>query len=127
MSTARPLCIVCGKPIAKRVTSYWFREARPAFTLHGRDYPAKAPGDREGESMITLYVDKLPTTKEEAARHVNGQPISFGKGVGGTIANVNTWDGETYADPYFHSQTCAARQGYASAQHGHRYTWKEAE
>jgi hypothetical protein len=120
----RPRCIVCGKPIAKRFGALWFQrstDGSPASPFASATTP-KPDGTRINQ---TLYLDHPPTTKDEAARYVN-QPIQRIIGMhNGYISGVTTWDGESYIDRFFCRDKCAVRQGYASAHHGDRFTWKD--
>lgn len=125
--TTRPKCIVCGRALAKRADTLYFREPqpyRPAVPYAwGGDFPAqeaKPDGFREGNA---LYLDDRPRTRTEAQRHVNGQIISSRR-QGDFLYSVNYWDGESYTDKFFCTNHCAERQGYASAHHGDRFTWK---
>lgn len=108
-----PKCIVCGRPIKKRFCNLWFMPA----TANGR-----ANGERDGSSV---YLDTLPPTKEAAQRYINQEIVkvtmSGNMGNGGVLA-IKYWEGD-YEDKFFCTGTCARKQGYASANHGHRYTW----
>lgn len=133
--TDKKTCIVCGKPIAKRTITFYLRESveeRPATyrTVAGReilDLPAvtaKPHGTVEGEGFSrTVYLDRLPTDQEECARLTNHEIVSIRRDHQGNIWQFGAWDGN-YVDEFFHSQACAAKQGYASAQHGARFVWK---
>jgi hypothetical protein len=123
-----PRCIVCGRPIAKRTATLYFREPKayqPAKpTSWGDEWPAqeaKPDGLREGNH---LYLQHRPRTRAEAQRYVNGQIVSS-KRRAEFVTSVNYWDGESYADKYFCTNNCAMRQGYASAAHGARYVWRD--
>lgn len=120
-------CIVCGRRIAKRTERFYFREPRsyraPVERSYGGWYAAqeeKPDGFREGD---TIYLANRPKTKDEAQRYVNGKIISLSRN-GDEISHVNHWDGESYVSKYFCTNTCAIDQGYASAHHGARFTWK---
>lgn len=121
------ICIVCGRRIARRTETLYFRapqEYQPAKPRSwGGEYPAqeaKPDGLREGNS---LYLTDRPRTRVEAQRYVNGEIVSS-KRRGEFLYSVNYWDGESYADKYFCTNHCAMRQGYASAAHGDRFRWK---
>jgi hypothetical protein len=129
----KKLCIVCGKPIAKRVTDYTFSlpraavPARPGPFGHPRGIEARPAGSRDVSphgGMVTLYLDDLPKTRDDVQRLVNGEILSTRRD-GLRIVGAGVWDGESYRSQYFHADRCAAAQGVASAQHGHRYTWSK--
>ncbi|WP_066725267.1 hypothetical protein [Sphingomonas pituitosa] len=126
-STAKRLCIVCGRPIAKRTSDFFFREPvayqPPKPHSWGGDHnaiEAKPDGWREGNS---IYLHQRPRSREEAQRYVNGEIISVRRD-GEVLSRVSYWDGESWQDRFFCTNRCAMDQGYASAQHGHRYLWK---
>lgn len=110
--SGRPNCIVCGRPIRKRMETLWFSPA----TSNGRQN-----GDR-GDTSVYLDEELHPRTKEEAARYTNHEitRVTFHNG---RVSSITWWTGE-YDDPFFDTGACAKKQGYASAQHGHRYTWR---
>lgn len=127
-------CIVCGKPVTKRTTTYFHREpeeARPAKELGawGGAIPAreaKPEGHVEGSSALRyFYTSTPPRTVEDCRRWTNHAVVSVRRRKNGDIYRFGTWDGESYASPYFHSDGCARDQGYASAQHGARFTWRK--
>lgn len=109
----RPLCIVCGRPIAKRIVYNSLRSQEQA--------------DRNIGGSNWRTVDTLPRTEEELARLTNAPQITkiYRHGRDGEITAFNTWDGESYKDKYFCSGTCATKQGYASARHGERFVFKK--
>jgi hypothetical protein len=112
-----PRCIVCGRRIAKNTRSLRFE----------RPWGTHVEGERavlHGGYMVTVYLAERPRTRAEAQRYTNEPIISSKRGVDGTLSEVRTWDGESYRDPYFCTNRCAQQQGYAAAQHGHRFTWK---
>lgn len=123
-------CIVCGKLIAKRTHQFVFRQPREA--LVGKsigfgipDMEAIPDGTfNRGHSYSEIFLTECPTTVEELARWTNHTVIRFSRDSRGAINRFSTWDGESYKDPWFHSETCAAMQGRASAHSGDRYTWK---
>lgn len=125
--TDRPKCIVCGRALPKRTDTLYFREPQPYRPAErrqwGGDFPAqeeKPDGFREGNS---LYLEHRPRTRTDAQRYVNGQIVSS-KRHADFLHSVNYWDGESYADEFFCTNNCAQKQGYASAHHGARFTWK---
>lgn len=119
-------CIVCDKAITKRLTYMWFREPRPAFKSPFSTHPEKPDGHREGGSIVTIYLNDRPRTKEQAQRHGNTEVIRIKRDQDGYVTEATFWDGESYRDKYFCSDNCARLQGYASAQHGNRYTWRKS-
>lgn len=114
-----PSCIVCGRKIRKLTRSVRFE----------RPWGTHAEGERavlHGGYMVTLYMAERPRSRAEAQRYSNEAIISSKRGTDGTLSEVGTWDGESYQDRYFCTNNCAQKQGYAAAQHGHRFTWKAA-
>lgn len=110
---SNPKCIVCGKPIAKRM----IRKSFISATLNRRqNYEQEGP-------VIYLDEEFRPKTIEEAARFTNHTILRVGM-MADYIFDITWWEGG-YEDEFFHSQRCAAKQGYASAQHGARFTWSE--
>lgn len=123
-------CIVCGRPIAKRTSTIYFREPVAYRPPEPRSWggfhdaiEAKPDGHREGEY---IYLAQPPETRAEAQRYVNGEIISVQRD-GDVLRQANYWDGESWADPFFCTNACAMKQGYASAQSGDRYKWKARE
>ena len=110
-----PRCIVCGKPIKKKMASLSFYPA----TLNGRENGTRSDSGR------AIYLDDefRPRNKAEAQKYTNYEIRSVSYGSGERIFSISWWEGE-YEDEFFHSQQCAARQGYAAARAGHRWTWK---
>jgi hypothetical protein len=112
-----PRCIVCGRPIAKLTKTIWFKAP-------WGDHPEGSRDDRNS-FLVTIYMTNRPRDRNEAKRFTNHAIISSKRDRDGSIAQIGTWDGESYRDPHFCTLYCAQRQGYAAAQHGHRYTWKD--
>lgn len=106
-----PKCVVCGKPIKKRFHHLSFS---PATGNH------REPGERQGSTMFLDLVDR-PETKEAAQRYTNHAILSVVM-TQGKVYSIKWWEGD-YEDKFFCTQTCARKQGYASANHGQRYTW----
>lgn len=100
----RPKCIVCGRLISPRTETHWVRRI-------GQQYPASAP-------IMGNF-----QTKTEVQRLVTHPVVMLRYDIEGYVNRFSTWDGETYKSSYFCCNTCAARQGYASARNGDRYTW----
>jgi hypothetical protein len=129
-------CIVCNKPIPKRTHTWYLREAVEAHEetfkeqmghrMSNHDFrEAKPVGTIDhGHTIHTIYVDQFPKTKEDCARFTNQTVVSVRRHhTGDYISQFSTWDGVSYQDEYFDSGKCAAKQGYAAAQLGHRFTW----
>lgn len=118
----RPRCIVCDKPIAKRYKVLWFQRPREAVNVgpFGGRQEAIVDGTRIND---TFYLANPPRTKEEAQRFSNHTIQRIIGMHNGYISGATYWDGESYIDQFFDRDRCAVAQGYASAQHGHRYTW----
>jgi hypothetical protein len=111
---SRPHCIVCGKQIKKRFESISFL---PASGNGRQNY------DREGN---TIYLEPplRPKTKAECQRFTNHEVISVNMdSYTGHVWSFKWWEGE-YEDEFFCTGSCARKQGYASARHGDRFTWR---
>lgn len=125
-----PRCIVCNRPIKRKVHTYFIRQPQPAtdamptFGLRARS--AILDGHRETNSWsTTLWLTTPPQSKADAQKLVNQTVVSVGYQKGSRSAyRFTTWDGESYEQQYFCTNRCAVDQGLASAQHGHRYTWE---
>lgn len=134
------ICIVCGRPIRKKTTTFYFREPLEAregghrgsvagFGTYGYEPPqeAKPDGHREQGSTKwswTIYTSRIPKTKAQAQAFVNMQIVSVQRGASDdVIRSVTVWDGESYEDEFFDTGGCAKKQGYASARSGDRFTW----
>jgi len=109
---SRPLCRNCGKPIAKKTVTVYF-------------ITAAAMAERAGRSTYAWerYVVGDPRTRAEVARLVNDQVTSVKRGAVRNgkmdheiISRANVWDGESYADPFFCTGTCAQGFGYMVAR-----------
>ena len=96
--TPHPRCLQCGRPIAKKMTTLWFRVRDP--NGHDRD---------------AIKVDKLPANRAEAQLYTNGVVISVRLAYGGGVRSAGVWSGE-YTDPHFCTEGCAARFGRAAAR-----------
>ena len=95
-----PLCRNCGAPIAKKTTTVWFGEGPIAC----RRDPS------------TSFAAK-PRTLEEAAKYSNHQIVSHRfSDVDRSVRVMHVWDGDSYQDDAFHSQSCAAAFGRAMAK-----------
>lgn len=131
-------CIVCSRNIPKWTGTLYFKEEVQAREevrgeRMGHSYieqhalEAKPDGTMESTgSLATLYLraERLPKSKAEAQALTNLKVISVNY-LHGRVYSVGTWDGESYRDKYFCTNTCAQKQGYASAMHGARFTWGE--
>lgn len=107
MSKANPKCIVCGRPIRKHVEVV---DVRPVSFTAGSDPTARVNADLH--------------TKDDCLRHTNAPFVThIVRGPHGLVLRFHTWDGESFENMFFCTGYCAQRQGYASAQHGHRFTW----
>ena len=129
----KPHCLTCDKPIAKATVTWSVTDAREAREdtyrqIEGREIldmhaqPAKPHGlvERHGSTLRTLYVDpqQAPRTKADLTRWTNDRVISIRRRADGTISQFGTWDGESYKDRYFHSNSCAEAFGrFVAEQH----------
>lgn len=119
MTTKGPTCIVCGRPIKKKTSTIYFKDA----AKHGKEPGSTDAGMGFSTYSTDLFVAAPVMTKTEAQRLVNQQIVSVSRS-GDSIYSVGVWDGESYEDEFFDTGACARRQGYASARAGHRWKWK---
>jgi ATP-dependent phosphoenolpyruvate carboxykinase len=83
-----PLCRYCGKPIPKKTDIVWFNG-----------------------------IKHRPASRADVQRLVNGQVVSVSWHHDRSfIYRAGIWDGESYADKFFDTQTCAARFGRWAAR-----------
>lgn len=102
-------CIVCARPIKKRVSEI---RVQPISLDHTANF-------------MTAHINADLRTLDDCRRHTNAPfIISTRRRDGDLITAFTTWDGESYVDQYFCRNVCAVRQGYAAASHGHRFTWR---
>lgn len=94
----RPLCRCCAKPIKKRTRSHTFGHAKA-----------------ERLSWCTQHTER-PTTREEVQRLTNHQVVSIRKH-NGFVYSASTWDGESYMDRFFCTDTCGRAFGAMAAEH----------
>ncbi len=103
-------CIVCGRAIRKRVVDIM---VLPVTGTTGHS--------------IRVDVEADLRTKADCARHTNAPFIvAIRRNREGFVTRFGTWDGESFVDRYFCTNSCAQSQGYASADSGQRFTWKNA-
>ena len=109
-----PLCRYCGKPIAKKTKTVWF----------GRD---------SGTPSLAGYISnrpEFPASRDEAQRLIGNLTVVsvrwsrgddyYAKKAGHDfIWQVTTWDGLSYASPYFCSGEHARSFGILMAKGGH--------
>lgn len=116
-----PKCIVCGKPIPKVTSTVYLRETTSQH-FHG-----EAGNVTSYSKTVFVDKDKWPKTREECAAFSNGIVVSVSRSrydEEKRIDSFGVWDGESYENEFFHSQSCAVLQGYAAARAGHRWVWK---
>jgi hypothetical protein len=111
----KPLyCRTCGKPIRK-----W------TVTVYVRKEPSKY--DHEAAWIRHAYVgDNWPKSKADCQKLTNQQILSVsytpitkdGDVIGQRLSHFGEWDGESYIDQYFCSNTCAQNMGRAAAIKG---------
>lgn len=104
-----PRCIVCKRHIPKR----W--RSRAVYTHADRE---RGLGGRDDATADLRTVD-------EVRRITNAPHIKNVQFRDGFVRWFDEWDGESYKDKFFCTQTCAVKQGYASAQHGARFNWRK--
>lgn len=102
-----PVCLYCGKKIAKRMHFLWFLSAAGNRV---------EPGSRRDN---TVYLDDSPKTKEEAQLYTNYALTRVVFNHTGNVHQITWWEGE-YEDPFFHTKTCAAAFGRSAARAGYR-------
>lgn len=112
---SRPHCIVCGRQIKKKFGHISFMPA----TANGREN-----GDRS-DGNIYLDPELRPRNKAECQRYTNHDILTVTMDhTGQYVHSFKWWEGE-YEDEFFDTGACARKQGYASARHGERYTWRK--
>lgn len=119
-SPIQPLCRTCGKPIRK-----WTEDVRvfaepprthvaeTAFGT-GADRFKSIPTGRMTPLHVPKHVVGQPRTREEAQKLVNMKIVS-NRTTAGLISKITVWDGESYADEFFHNGECARAFGYMCA------------
>ncbi|TCM37759.1 hypothetical protein EDF59_110155 [Novosphingobium sp. ST904] len=110
MKAPRKACIVCGRPVPRRST----------------DVPVIAPSSDFNHHYGSRVHADLKTLAD-CRRHTNmPYVISALKSPDGFIIRFTEWDGESYHNGgWFCTNRCAMAQGFAAAQHGQRYVWKD--
>lgn len=105
-------CIVCGRRVPRRMV---FVEVSPPSNPNGTSRHA-----RVNEDLRSLA---------DCQRHTNLPFVVSARRDGqGFVRAFNAWDGESYMNGgFFCTNRCAQDQGYASAAHGDRYTWKRGQ
>lgn len=122
-------CIVCERNIKRRTRIWHFRlpsEGRPQLTTAIQMLASEPKPEchiDQGRWMNTIFTTSRASCRTELQRWTNETIISHTFADDGTIRQFSTWDGESYADEHFCTLACAARQGYASAEHGDRFRW----
>ncbi len=110
----QPLCRYCGKPIRKRTTIVY---VVPKLNQYHRS------------GSMQRYVEGVANSLADCRRFTNQQITSisysplvdayFEKTGERLVEKFYEWDGESYADPYFCSGSCAQAFGYLMAKGGH--------
>lgn len=108
-SPTQPLCRCCGKPIAKDTRVTWLRRPsriRPPDSTYSR----------------TLEVETFPLNTAECAKLTNRQvtAVSYGHGTETEprhITSFHDWDGESWKDEFFCTNTCARSFARLCAMH----------
>lgn len=114
-STTQPHCRYCGKPIRKHTRTVW---------INGGFLPGN-----DSDSSRHVVVDPPPRTAADCERLTNWQVLSVRRSRGGdTISRFSEWDGESYADEFFCTGTCAQAMGYAACRTHNLATqsWRKA-
>jgi hypothetical protein len=96
-SKIQPYCRTCGRAIKRYTITNFFGYA-----------------NLQNSSSSRYHAEEIKT-RDEAARQLNERVVSFRKGYRGK-AIVGTWDGESYVDPYFCTERCAATFGRMAAR-----------
>lgn len=102
LKTYDPRCHYCGKPLQRATESH--------YKQHINGFKGEYRSKRE----------------VEAARLTNEKITSVRKGNDGIVWMYNTWDGESYYDDMFCTQTCGYLMGRAAVRHGLRIKQKES-
>lgn len=106
-SPTQPLCRFCGRPIRKWTTYYQFGpDHRSAGDEARRGKPLSiAEAQREINSGRIVHVKwKTPTQLEHSEFVPTGEPR--------WICEASVWDGESYADGFFDTGSCAQSYAY---------------
>jgi hypothetical protein len=107
-SSTQPLCRYSGKPIPKYTTTTYFGNGPTGTTI--REYPrnqAEAQRYVNGKVVAVRY-----WRKEEGYRPQGTPDHDF-------VHYATVWDGESYVDEFFASQTHAVRFAYLMARSGY--------
>lgn len=100
-------CIVCGRSVPRM----------------SRDITVSPPSLDGGYDRQAPVVADLRTL-DDCRRHTNLPFVLSAKRLKGLVVRFTVWDGESYLHRgYFCTNRCAMDQGFASAEHGERYTW----
>lgn len=113
----RPTCPVCQRPLKKKIESISFSPATANRVANGT----------RNQYGTTIYLDDelRPKNAEECQRYTNHEIVKVSmRHDGESVHSFSWWEGK-YETRYGHfcTVTCAAKQGQASADHGHCYTW----
>jgi hypothetical protein len=101
-SATQPFCRTCGKPIRKYTRRVWIE----------KEEKHRAPA-----SSFSRYVVGVARTREDCARLSSMQVVSVTRAHDKEfILSFNEWDGESYADEFFCTSSCAAVMGYAACE-----------
>jgi hypothetical protein len=123
----RKRCIVCNRPVPRRTTTYWFREPRAA--IEAGPFGGSIPAHPEGEIIGTeIFTANPPTDRVGCQRYTNHTIISHKMDWRdkSKVSRFTVWDGESYLfRGHFCTNNCVMSQGYASAQFGERFIWKD--
>jgi hypothetical protein len=125
-SATQPLCLWCGKRIAKVTTSH--RTPKTGFTFDKSEIVTLEELRRTtNEKIVSVkyhhehesYEDLTPGEiyAKQLKRHVSGRR---------TVYSYTTWDGESYVDEFFCNGDHAQRFAYAAARHGLRLKGRNA-
>lgn len=106
-SPTQPLCRCCGKPIAKSTRITWLRAP-------------SSIGPRDSGWSRTLEVETFPKNREECQKLTNRAVTAvsyWSKDEDRRITSFHDWDGESWKDEFFCTNTCAQAFARLCAMH----------
>jgi hypothetical protein len=108
-SSTQPLCMYCGKKIAKWTDSTTW--------ISNKVYRSLADVQRDNnQKVVHVRYDTVMdgTTRWDKLRALGAQ---VGERV---VTDYSTWDGESYIDEFFCNGTCTRKYAYTMATHYQR-------
>lgn len=108
----QPLCRWCAKPISKTLRRVWLRKS------------TDIQFSQSTFSRCVAIDGEWPKNKNECARLTNQTITSVSKSHDGEVQSFNEWDGETYENEFFCTNTCAINMGFAAVGEKHGMSTK---